>query len=166
MHGPWPEFCLYDYDLDRKKAYRYRMCGRFNVKIVILLGCSLLLLVVVVRMASHHDGHTASNSHGAKKKLTREQASAYELVATTFQPIWYDRKRGWNGTAYLQSYEFCATVETSPSEKRVPCPYVAYCPLGAGYAPSGGVKGEESGVQWAPVLDSENSWGEFLLSSS
>lgn len=161
MHGPWPEFCLYDYDYDRKKAYRYRMCGRFDCKSGLLtITCFVLLLVVVLRIAGPNHHFTTSSSREnvqSKNKLTKEQASLYESVATSFQPLWYDRSRGWNGTAYLQSYEFCGGV--SEGKGRVPCPYVAYCPLGAGFAPIGGVK---EGDQWAPVLDHENAWGEFM----
>jgi hypothetical protein len=152
MHGPWPEFCLYDYDYDRKKAYRYRMCGRFDCKSGLLtITCFVLLLVVVLRIGGPNP--SSQENVQSKNKLTKEQAALYESVATSFQPLWYDRSRGWNGTAYLQSYEFCGGVVEGI--QRVPCPYVAYCPLGAGFAPIGGVK---EGDQWAPVLAHENAW--------
>ena len=93
-------------------------------------------------------------------ELTKEQASRYELVASSFHPLWYDRSHGWNGTAYLESYDFCKSVGKN---NRVPCPYVAYCPLGEGYAPYGGVK---DGEEWAPVSSQGNEWGEFAFESS
>ena len=166
MHGPWPDFCIYDYDVDRRKTYRYRMCGRLTFRgfILVVLGC-MLFVGLVIRLKSStstDDSHSSSGISSSNNsnipeppKLTQQQTQLYELIATSFHPLWYDRSRGWNGTAYLQSYEFC----NAQGEGRVPCPYVAYCPLGPGYAPSGGRR--EEGEGWAPVSDGENSWGEF-----
>ena len=155
MHGPWPDFCTYyDYDLDRKKAYRYRMFGRLTCRsTLLLLAAFAVFLVVVTRIGGSSSENTSNIGVGTNAKLTEEQAQLYEMVATSFHPLWYDRSRGWNGSAYLQSYEFCFGID-----RRVPCPYEAYCPLGAGHAPSGGTR---DGVQWSPVSDSANDWGEF-----
>lgn len=158
MHGPWPDFCTYyDYDYDRKKAYRYRMCGRMTMRSgLLLVTCAVLLIAVMVRVGStSRTDVPIVGGDVSRVKITKEEAQLYESVATSFHPLWFDRSTGWNGTAYLQAGDFC-----SEQEMRLPCPYVAYCPLGAGYAPSGGVR---EGLGWAPISDHENSWGEFSI---
>jgi hypothetical protein len=83
-------------------------------------------------------------------KVAYENEAAYQSIAVAVEPVWYDRSDGWDGQAYLQAIQFC-----SSQESRVPCPYEAYCPLGKGETPLGGIKPEAS---WAPIFDGPNAW--------
>lgn len=74
----------------------------------------------------------------------------YEIMATSYQPLWYSRSEGWQGQTYLEALQFCATQNS-----RVPCPYLAYCPVGTANHPLGGYK---PGVAWAPIIDAPNAW--------
>ena len=81
---------------------------------------------------------------------TLRDEAYYEAIVTSMEPIGYDRSEGWRGQTYLEALQFCATKES-----RVPCPYVAYCPLGQVNQPLGGIK---EGVAWSPLIDSPNAW--------
>ena len=79
-------------------------------------------------------------------------AELYQSIVQAYEPLWFNRNDGWEGTAYLEAFAFC-----SKQNSRMPCPYTAYCPSGAGTAPLGGVKEDEGGA-WAPIMNSANSW--------
>jgi hypothetical protein len=101
----------------------------------------------------------------------------HELIAKTFEPIWYDHDDGWIGQTYLQGMQFC-TDQSSDDGKRHICPLSgwlffcsaflflyceqlftfhhdsALCPLGKVTKPTGGVKkGElQRAVQVSPQI--------------
>lgn len=74
----------------------------------------------------------------------------YEKIATSLEPKWFDRTSGWDGQTYLEGLQFCAREDS-----RVPCPYIAYCPIGMKGPPLGEAK---EGVSWAPLMDAPNAW--------
>ena len=75
----------------------------------------------------------------------------YEVMAESYHPKWFDRDSGWEGSTYLEGLNFCARQNSM-----IPCPYLAYCPVGRRGIPLGDVK--HDGVSWAPVIDSPNAW--------
>lgn len=174
--GAWPSYypgftdCYsYDYDEDRKKVYRYRMCGRLGTRRGLIVGVVIVALLGVMvsfyresptqqlqqpNLNSDAVNPTTSYHPPEHMKLTKEQSEMYEIISTSLHPLWFDRSSGWNGTAYLQAYQFCSSIGVN---KRVPCPYTAYCPLGSAYIPLGGIKDEPNG-SWAPVYNSPNAW--------
>ena len=74
----------------------------------------------------------------------------YEEIAVNLEPLWFGRESGWGGSTYLEGLNFCAMQDS-----RVPCPYIAYCPLGKKGQPLGDVR---DGVSWAPIMDAPNGW--------
>ena len=71
----------------------------------------------------------------------------YKVIRETLDPMMFDDDTEWDGT-YFDAFRFCGTQYS-----RIPCPYLAYCPLGPGHAPIGGTKAnDKSGGSWAPVL--------------
>lgn len=78
-------------------------------------------------------------------------SKVYETISTKFQPLWFDRSKGWTGRTYLEGLTFCAVEQG----ERVVCPLEALCPLGPGSSPSGGQQGD---LSWAPVSNKVNEW--------
>jgi len=81
---------------------------------------------------------------------TMSDADYYKAIVTSLEPIWFHRTNGWEGKTYLEALQFCASQES-----RIPCPYIAYCPIGTFSHPLGGV---QEGVSWAPIIDGPNAW--------
>lgn len=93
--------------------------------------------------------------------LTGEQiAHAFNDVHEIFQPKWYDRSSGWTGQTYTDALAFCSSQESA-----IPCPYEAYCPLGALSPPSGGYK-SSGDISWAPIMDAPNAWVQVSTHNS
>ena len=69
----------------------------------------------------------------------------------TFDPVWFDRKSGWNGITYNDSEVFCAT-----HDNRVPCPYEIYCNEGKDGDLYRGIR--PNGEQWSAIGLTENQW--------
>jgi len=77
-----------------------------------------------------------------------------------FGPLWYNRNSGWNGQTYKEAVTFCMSQTNEDGYQMTLCPYEAYCPLGDGSIPFGGIKVEqdsESGVL-APIANMDNDW--------
>ena len=175
----------YDYDEDRKK-YAYNRWGpHFKQRccaLVLILICAVIGSRVFSNMmagkpnAQHHNNLPQSSDSdidldiGSKSSPSPQHADAkeesdknqneptdediYQVVVDTMDPIMLDDTFSeWDGT-YFHAYEFCGTKYS-----RVPCPYIAYCPLGPGHAPLGGTKIEHGG-SWAPILNEhrESDW--------
>ncbi|KAL7531697.1 hypothetical protein ACHAXR_008063 [Thalassiosira sp. AJA248-18] len=73
-------------------------------------------------------------------------------------PIWYDRTSGWSGQTYNEAVNFCRSLTNIRGETMMICPYEAYCPLGEGTIPYGGVKATEPNGSWAPIINNDNHW--------
>lgn len=72
----------------------------------------------------------------------------------TFDPMWYDRRSGWEGITFRDAINFCASK--SSNNPRVPCPYEVYCSDGPSGGPYNGEK--QNGEQWSPVSNGANQW--------
>jgi len=83
-------------------------------------------------------------------KPTLDEEKFYKSIVQQLEPIWFSRTDGWQGQTYLEALQFCATKES-----RIPCPYIAYCPVARANQPLGGFK---QGVSWAPIIDGPNAW--------
>ncbi|KAL9189643.1 hypothetical protein ACHAXT_009318 [Thalassiosira profunda] len=181
MHGGWDEYYpdimgCYDYDEDRKK-YQYRRCGpKFKRRM-----CAVLLIAFAAIVGSR----VSSKMHGKSKRLpgagansdsdagggrpappqTADGASSdyppdakagppgediHTAIVDSLHPLQFDSTSKWDGT-YFNAFKFCGAEYS-----RVPCPYIAYCPLGPGNAPLGGVKiSTAKDGSWAPVFNSQ-----------
>jgi hypothetical protein len=78
-------------------------------------------------------------------------SNAIANTLKTFDPVWYDRKSGWEGITFKDAVNFC-----NAKEKRVPCSYELYCEDGPGLPPYEGVK--LNGEQWAAISNGPNQW--------
>ena len=76
--------------------------------------------------------------------------NSYKEVVKKFNPIAFDRSKGWDGTTYNDAVNFCNELED-----RSLCPYEAVCPLGAASKPAGGYKTTGS---WLAISDEPNGW--------
>eukprot|EP00579_Thalassiosira_antarctica_P029645 CAMPEP_0202030230 /NCGR_PEP_ID=MMETSP0905-20130828/64388_1 /ASSEMBLY_ACC=CAM_ASM_000554 /TAXON_ID=420261 /ORGANISM="Thalassiosira antarctica, Strain CCMP982" /LENGTH=1463 /DNA_ID=CAMNT_0048594023 /DNA_START=42 /DNA_END=4433 /DNA_ORIENTATION=- len=85
----------------------------------------------------------------------------YELDAETYEPIMYGRSKGWTGQTYKEGVEFCNALLNGKGEPMMLCPYKAYCPLGEGTIPYGGIKEEGPYGSWAPIINDLNHWVEL-----
>jgi len=85
----------------------------------------------------------------------------YELDAETYEPIMYGRSKGWTGQTYKEGVEFCNALLNGKGEPMMLCPYKAYCPLGEGTIPYGGIKEEGPYGSWAPIINNLNHWVEL-----
>lgn len=105
-------------------------------------------------------GDASSLSANNKKQLDKEQEQEryqyppdidiYQIMVDTLNPLMFDGSTSWDGT-YFHAFEFCGA-----EYDRVPCPYIAYCPLGPGHAPLGGTKIDVDG-SWAPIFNGSES---------
>eukprot|EP00581_Thalassiosira_minuscula_P020194 CAMPEP_0183721180 /NCGR_PEP_ID=MMETSP0737-20130205/13547_1 /TAXON_ID=385413 /ORGANISM="Thalassiosira miniscula, Strain CCMP1093" /LENGTH=428 /DNA_ID=CAMNT_0025951151 /DNA_START=44 /DNA_END=1330 /DNA_ORIENTATION=+ len=181
MHGAWPDYYpdmlgCYDYDRDQRK-YQYRRCGNNRQRIC---GVLLIVFGAIIgsrvssQMARKQRQHEqqAYQPSGDNNLQQRQPDSpngdgsfgdayaAYEpelgdsyqagvdvyvAIMDTLEPIMFDDSTQWDGT-YFDAFEFCGS-----GYNRVPCPYIAYCPLGPGSPPLGGTKIDQ-GDSWAPVF--------------
>ena len=71
-----------------------------------------------------------------------------EYVATEnkYDPIWYDRWKGWTGKTYSEAAEFCSKLHGDFAL----CPQEAICPLGEDSEPLGGFRLGPKG-SWVPI---------------
>jgi hypothetical protein len=72
-----------------------------------------------------------------------------------YEPTWYSRSTGWDGTTFAEALQFCGSKES------ILCPFEAVCPNGPDHAPDGGEKlAPEGGVAWTPIIleDQTNEW--------
>mmetsp|Transcript_9305 Transcript_9305/g.15401 ORF Transcript_9305/g.15401 Transcript_9305/m.15401 type:complete len:530 (+) Transcript_9305:2-1591(+) len=80
------------------------------------------------------------------------EQQAYNFVGKRYEPVWFDRSSGWQGTTYEAAVQFCLSLE----QNRILCPYEAYCPLGPHTeVPFGGFR---DGGAWAPAINSREWW--------
>jgi len=105
------------------------------------------------QMASPTD--TAATTTATYTHPSQEVQALYEKSAERYQPVWYDRQKGWNGQTYADAAQFCADSK----EGYLPCPYEAICPNGPVSPPLGGFKssGNDQG-SWVPMLEIPNEW--------
>ena len=80
-------------------------------------------------------------------------SNAVANTLKTFDPIWFDRRSGWEGITFIDAVNFCKS-----KQKRVPCSYELYCNEGPGLPPYDGVK--NNGEQWAAISNGPNQWVE------
>jgi hypothetical protein len=76
--------------------------------------------------------------------------NSYKEVVKKFNPIAFDRSKGWDGTTYNDAVKFCSELKD-----RTLCPYDAVCPLGVASKPAGGYKVTGS---WMAISDEPNGW--------
>lgn len=93
----------------------------------------------------------ASMPHAALGQL-------YQKVVLQFEPIWFDRSRGWHGQSYNEAVTFCRGHTNGIGNDMILCPFEAYCPLGESSHPYGGVAKKEGSESWAPIMNKDNSW--------
>lgn len=173
MHGAWPDdypdiLGCYNYDYDRRRQNR---CGPKLTRRLCAVVIIVFAAVVGSEVSSKASGKRrqrpqpvspdsdidanpanlekvggAKNHTPVKNQYPSDvDMYKYESINDTLQPIMYDDSAQWDGS-FFHAFEFCGMVY-----ERIPCPYVAYCPLGPGYAPLGGAKIESTG-SWAPVF--------------
>jgi hypothetical protein len=85
-----------------------------------------------------------------EKETTPNTASTYKDVVKKFNPIAFDRSKGWDGTTYNEAVNFCNELENHSL-----CPYQAVCPFGRAGKPAGGYKTTGS---WLAISDEPNGW--------
>mmetsp|Transcript_24249 Transcript_24249/g.52304 ORF Transcript_24249/g.52304 Transcript_24249/m.52304 type:complete len:371 (-) Transcript_24249:186-1298(-) len=178
MHGTWPDYypdMLGCYNDDRHK-YKYRRCApNFKQRL-----CTVILIVFAAIIGSKvsskiggeqkqhlpqpsNSDNTANGSgnvenveiNGKYRPVDANgqhpDADAYQVIVDTLNPMMFDDSNElWDGT-FFHAFEFCGRTYA-----RVPCPYIAYCPLGPGKAPLGGTKIDFNG-SWAPIDDAEQA---------
>ena len=172
MHGGiWSDYCYPEYyDYDRRK---YRRCGPYFkqrlLAVIFILGIGAFIgyrLGTGGRAADIHkelpEQQTDSDNIDQQQKFdhpTIEQLppgmDIYQFIIDTLDPQMFDAssdttQSSWDGS-FFHSFEFCGK-----NYARVPCPYVAYCPLGPGQVPLGGVKNDYFGQSWAPIYKHTN----------
>ena len=81
-----------------------------------------------------------------------EPSDAIKNAMKTFDPIWYNRRSGWNGITYKDAVGFCSSLDNH----RVPCPYEMYCTQGSDGSPFMGDR--PNGEQWAPISNGANQF--------
>lgn len=160
MHGTWPDYypdilsCC-DYDHDQKKyircgpEFRTRMCMIFLILLAALIGSRLHAKVVGKQNQLSVTIEDPDTTHQADRKNRYPPVSPgvdlYEVIVDTLQPIMVDGDQ-FQFTSF-HAFEFCGSVYN-----RIPCPYIAYCPLGPGRSPLGGTKISVTG-SWAPIYN-------------
>ena len=171
MHGGiWSDYCYPDYyDYDRRK---YRRCGpyfkRRLLAIILILGIGAFIGYRLGTGGAAADTphkqlpeqQTDSDNNDEQKfdYPTKEQLppgmDIYHVIIDTLDPQMFDAssdtQSSWDGS-FFHAFEFCGK-----NYARVPCPYVAYCPLGPGQKPLGGTKNDYFGQSWAPIYKHTN----------
>jgi hypothetical protein len=76
-------------------------------------------------------------------------------IKLELEPVWIDEEDGWEGGSHDDAEDFCENIVGKQL-----CPFAAYCPHGPGQPPIGGhsIDFNTQGIQWAPVLGSQNHW--------
>ena len=102
-------------------------------------------------------GHPGENgvTYNPNDIANMELEQQYQAAVMTYQPLEFDRFKGWVGQTYEEALEFC--------EERsgyALCPYEAVCPGGDDEMPLGGYRDSSAGdgSAWIPVLDRANDW--------
>jgi len=100
-----------------------------------------------------NDGSSSPNMNEQtnSKNLHSGQSDAIVNALETFDPIWYDRRSGWEGITFTDAVNFCLS-----REDRVPCPYEIYCNQAADGPPYRGNR--PNGEQWAAISNGANQW--------
>ena len=178
MHGgAWPDYLypdILDYDYDRRK-YKYRRCGpnfkrRLCVVLVIVFAAIIGSRVKIgekptkqqqLVVPSDSDQQKQNNVGSSNNKDKQyeypdmdnqpgvpEGVDVYQVIVDTLDPMVFDDSTtnvdDWDGS-FFHAFECCGK-----NYNRIPCPYIAYCPLGPGKAPFGGTR-IDSGESWAPI---------------
>jgi len=104
------------------------------------------------------EGEDSTPSTSASEPPMLDIGQEYQESALAYEPIWYGRSEGWPGQTYNEAIGFCRAQKNSLGEQMMVCPYSAYCPLGEGGVPYGGIKEEGQRGSWAPIVNSENNW--------
>ena len=89
-------------------------------------------------------------SKSTGEDTTPNTATSYKDVVMKFNPITFDRSKGWDGTTYNEAVKFCNELENHTL-----CPYQAVCPFGRASKPAGGYKTTGS---WLAISDEPNGW--------
>lgn len=157
MHGTRPEYYpdilgLCDYDRDQKAStpcgpnFQRRMCIIFLIVFASLIVSRLSVRVVGKQnpiFVPLEDPETTHQAIPVGRK--NSPVDLYETIVDTLQPIMFDAHQFQ--LTFFHAFEFCGSTYN-----RIPCPYLAYCPLGPGYAPLGGTKISVTGA-WAPIYN-------------
>jgi hypothetical protein len=71
----------------------------------------------------------------------------YKIAATKFQPQYFSRKDGWQGTTYRDAVQYCSQLD----DIHMVCTFEAICPAGLGETPMGSFDNEdEPDMLWVP----------------
>lgn len=90
---------------------------------------------------------------GFEQELT-ETMELYSNAISKYQPVMYDRSKGWNGQTYKEASIFCY-VQAGMAV----CPYEAICPDGTRGEPLGGFRNAPYGDwAWMPILNGYDDW--------
>lgn len=155
--------------MSRRGHYSYPLLhsGRFKR----FCFCSVIMFAVAVGLYNsiyrHSQEESSQISVPPKTEVTPETSqqnhvdpnlyippSASNAIINTlktFDPVWFDRRSGWEGITFKDAVNFC-----NSKEKRVPCSYELYCEDGPGLPPFEGVK--QNGEQWAAISNGPNQW--------
>ena len=179
MHGTFPDYysdMFGCYDYDERKKYKYRRCGpKFKQR---LLAVVLIVFAAIIgsKVSSKIGGKqkqqlplnqqpgstggssdSSSNAGDVSVQNSNDQyeypdnpyppgVDVYQVIVDTLDPMMFDdTTEEWDGT-FFHAFEFCGATYS-----RVPCPYIAYCPMGPGKAPLGGTKIDVND-SWAPIF--------------
>ena len=179
MHGDSSWMSDYDYYYDDRRRYRYRRVGpNFYRRL-----CAVILIVfaaivgskmgrvgdkkkkqIIIPEQSSESGNIAEDDNNAGVESNNSDNTSenddlvYQMIVDTLDPLVFDDsskspKNEWDGS-FFQAFEFCGK-----NFSRVPCPYVAYCPLGPGKAPFGGAR-IDVGSSWAPIYKHSRENGD------
>lgn len=75
-------------------------------------------------------------------------------VLNTWNPLWFSREHGWDGSTHEHAKEFCGSIFRDGGL----CPFPAVCPDGEQKAPYQHNLPKMNGEQWVPVAQPPNTW--------
>ena len=81
--------------------------------------------------------------------------ASYKNDTLMYEPILYDRSKGWTGQTHEDAVLFCKTKTNRVGANLRLCEYDEYCPLGVDSMP---VYGYKEDVSLAPILNADDHW--------
>ncbi|KAL7518382.1 hypothetical protein ACHAWX_003216 [Stephanocyclus meneghinianus] len=153
--------------VSRGRSYSYSQPFFHNQRFKRFCFCSVLMLAIIVGL--YNSVGTRSQQESSQMAIPPKNEASYQQhndpqlylppnsnnaianTLKTFDPVWYNRRSGWEGITFIDAVNFCKS-----KQKRVPCSYELYCNEGPGLPPYEGVK--TNGEQWAAISNGPNQW--------
>lgn len=155
----------------------YRMAKLYRnlwFRLTIMVVCLLVALTTGTHYHKHQNSSSSSSSSSTTSSVgstttssevgdnmttqNNEQSKgiggamdAIRNALKIFDPVWFDRKMGWQGIMYTDAITFCKSHDS-----RVPCPYEIYCNQDDG-VPYRGYRSNNE--QWSAI---SNGFNQFV----